>query len=1307
MRNPARTSLARAQGTLRLAPEPPSSHRHLGGVIVVLAVLAVVSLCGPTTPALGLAQRGHVFSVAFPDGGAGEKDGQLREPVGIAVDEQTGGTYVVDRGNNRIDEFGPAGEFLAAWGWGVSDGGKTYEVCKSRCQAGSGGELRFASAIAVDNSTSTTDPSRGDVYVITDDRDGHSVLEKFAANGEREGRLKQEGEEPWEGALDGVAVDSTGTLWVYRGEEEAGYVERFSDATRNSYEGAYEAPEGFECPKPGFGVNGAGSQLWLAHELKNAEGECPEIVRQSEREEGVKTPHEPLRPVVIGDVDLTETTLEARAAELTRMNTASLAVDESSGPGTPLGEDASGDVYLAEGQAVAAYDQSGESIESFGAEPPLKEASAVAVDSKTGDVLVADAGEDQVDVFAPQPARKPTVDTISAQNVALGEVQLTAQVDPGGADTHVYFRYGTVDCVSDPGGCTDVPAPPGVDIGQGYGDVQVPPVTLKGLQPSTTYYYRIIATSALPGGAEGENKLGTITTPPSPAGVLADGRAWEPVSPPENAGVGIEALRKEGAPIQAAADGNAIAYVANAPIGTPQSSRAPETTQILSSRAPDGWSSQDVMTPHTQSEGFEPGLPSEYRAFSSNLSLSLVEPPLDAKEPTEAPPLAPNSTEKTLYVRDDPPLTPAAAENEAYQEALADSSFLAPGYLPLVTPATETAQSNPGERTRFGGQLDFLDATPDLSHVVFNAEVPLLNQSSAGLYEWAADGTLQLVSVLPGSEGAAYEPQLGLEGTDVRGAVSENGSRIFFSSEGPSGEYHRLYMRDTTKNETLQINAAQGVIEPVAEESQVAFQAANSDGSRVYFTDTAPLTANSRQQPAFAAQENPTDLYECAIVERAGKLACNLTDITATAGSGSADVLNVIPGIGEANADESEAGTYVYFIANGVLAPGAKQGDCAHYLGQTPPEATCNLYLFHDGMTTFIAALSNEDSGDWGSLRGSGKGSNPAAPRPDLADVTSSVAKNGRYIAFMSDEPLTGYDNVDASSEATGARDEEVYIYDASTRLLVCASCNSRGPSVGMHDVEHTSEGEGLLVDRREDWLGSYLAGSVPGWDPIGDDNALHQPRYLSTNGRLFFNSPDNLVTQASAGTEAVYEYEPAGVGTCTQQPGCVSLISSGTSIQESTFLDASENGNDAFFLTSQPLTSSDQDTNAHIYDAHVCTEASPCSTVENESKRSCETASSCNPTSPTPPPTTSPPPSATFVGPGVPASSGVLGTKAGQPPKPKPKALTRAQRLMLALKNCHKDKSKTKRKRCEREARARYGTPAKPKKAARPRRKP
>ena len=179
----------------------------------------------------------------------------------------------------------------------------------------------------------------------------------------------------------------------------------------------------------------------------------------------------------------------------------------------------------------------------------------------------------------------------------------------------------------------------------------------------------------------------------------------------------------------------------------------------------------------------------------------------------------------------------------------------------------------------------------------------------------------------------------------------------------------------------------------------------------------------------------------------------------------------------------------------------------------------------------------------------------------------------------MSDQPLTGYDNVDANPAAKGARDEEVYLYDAQTQLLVCASCNPDGEAPhGVFDTQQAGEGLGLLVDRRENWAYTdssvikaptehWLAGSLPGWTPLGWSNtslaqALRQPRYLSDSGRLFFNSAEptgpgleraHTRTETidgqpvQVGVDSVYEYEPDRTGSCQQSQGCVGLISSGS----------------------------------------------------------------------------------------------------------------------------------------------------------------
>jgi hypothetical protein len=168
-----------------------------------------------------------------------------------------------------------------------------------------------------------------------------------------------------------------------------------------------------------------------------------------------------------------------------------------------------------------------------------------------------------------------------------------------------------------------------------------------------------------------------------------------------------------------------------------------------------------------------------------------------------------------------------------------------------------------------------------------------------------------------------------------------------------------------------------------------------------------------------------------------------------------------------------------------------------------------------------------------------------------------------------------------------------------------------------------------------------------------------------------------------------------------------VELISSGESEHESAFLDASKSGNDVFFLTSAKLSPADPDTTYDIYDARVCkgSGSEACPTPPPEASQECtgEDQHNCRPPS-TPPPTFTEPASSTSSGSGnIAAKAGTLNAKTEQKPTvtPKPKAPTRAQLLAKALKSCKKDKKKSKRVACEKQARVRYGSKSKGKKAS------
>ena len=397
-------------------PERGSRGPVRGGaaLAVALVCVAVALLALQSSSALALSQRGHVFGFSF--GGKGEGAAKLSGPAGIAVNESTHDVYVVDSGNSRVERFNAKGEFVAAWGWGVSDGKAEYEVCVTACKAGiaGGGEAQLDApeAIAVDSSTDPlADPSAGDVYVLSNRVATKSIVEKFSSSGAPLAPVKTENT----GGLGGVAVDTGGGLWVY--DSEQGVIESFTDATVN--EPRTPVTLGVGCGMPGFAVGAVGEAFYMAHQQENkVESTCPEGAPSEKA------------PAVIAKLDAAG---EPLTEALDGKNSSAVASDHSTG------EQASGDVYVDNVTSVAAFNAAGSLIQRFGAEGELAKGRGVAVDPHSpaaggGEaVYVVDAAKDKVLVFVPTPAGSPTVDALAAQNIDTTSTELRAQIDPDGA----------------------------------------------------------------------------------------------------------------------------------------------------------------------------------------------------------------------------------------------------------------------------------------------------------------------------------------------------------------------------------------------------------------------------------------------------------------------------------------------------------------------------------------------------------------------------------------------------------------------------------------------------------------------------------------------------------------------------------------------------------------------------------------------------------------------------------------------------------------------------------------------------------
>ena len=106
----------------------------------------------------------------------------------------------------------------------------------------------------------------------------------------------------------------------------------------------------------------------------------------------------------------------------------------------------------------------------------------------------------------PPSGHAPSVHTGSATSIARTGAQIAGTINPGGADTSVWFEYGT--------SATFGTVSAFEKAGSGTNDISLS-VALSGLNPSTKYYYRVDAQNAY-GTVTGATQTFTTLGPPAP-----------------------------------------------------------------------------------------------------------------------------------------------------------------------------------------------------------------------------------------------------------------------------------------------------------------------------------------------------------------------------------------------------------------------------------------------------------------------------------------------------------------------------------------------------------------------------------------------------------------------------------------------------------------------------------------------------------------------------------------------------------------------------------------------------------------------
>ena len=159
------------------------------------------------------------------------------------------------------------------------------------------------------------------------------------------------------------------------------------------------------------------------------------------------------------------------------------------------------------------------------------------------------------------------------------------------------------------------------------------------------------------------------------------------------------------------------------------------------------------------------------------------------------------------------------------------------------------------------------------------------------------------------------------------------------------------------------------------------------------------------------------------------------------------------------------------------------------------------------------------------------------------------VTPDGNYFAFGTNATV---DNVHGLTGEQTDGHWELYFYSLRGDSLTCVSCPS-APAVA----------DATVVPTVTQGLGLTYAGL--------------RPRFLADDGRVFFSTAEALVSQDTNGVLDTYEYD--------RTSDSLSLLSTGTGNDPSTFADASASGDDVFIVTRQRLVPSDHDDLVDLYD--------------------------------------------------------------------------------------------------------------------------